>query len=756
MSKKQQKQQKRIEAEQQQQLLNQPMVSDSNRKMILYQMLAVFFFAFALYANTISNEYAVDDTIVITKNKLTQQGFAGIPKIMTTDAFYGFFGEDYKFVEGGRYRPLSIVTFAIEQQFFHGNPHISHFINILMYAFLCLLVFLVLLELFKSPKLIPYGLTLPFVAALIFAAHPIHTEVVANIKGRDEIMGMLGSILTLYWMLLYVRTQNLTYLAGALVAFMAALLSKENSITFLAVIPLTLYFFTNAKLKDYAVAVAPALVLAVVYVSMRHQFTPVEINILESGKTHSREILNNPFLDIKTGENISADLKLATIAFTFFEYIKLLIIPHPLTYDYYYNQVPIVGFDNPIVWLSVLINGALLVYAVMGIMKKNPIAYAILYYYVTISIVSNLLFTVGIAMNERFVFMSSFGVAILFGIGIIAALNYAKEKNWDYRTVLNPTTTWMVLGTILLLYSVKTFTRNMDWKNDYVLFKADVVNSPNSAKVANAYGGELVAKGDATKDTTEAKKYYREANQQLTRALQIYPNYLNAWLLKGNALYKLTHNMDSAMYYYGGTLRLKPGYYEGSFNLGTVLLEEAQKQLNENNPAFAYKYAKEAIPYLKIAMVSKPDRIEPEYNLADAYAKGGSPDSSIMTYFDLAKKQPNNALPIYKIGAVYGRIVGNLDSSIVYLTKAIEMDPKQDLYVEDLGVAYGMKKDYANLLKTYEAAIQRNPKYAPYYFNIGVTYREMGNPAKADEYFKKANEFDAKRYPYPPPAPPAK
>ncbi len=114
------------------------------------QALIVFGFAMLLYANTTWNEYAVDDTIVITKNTLTTQGLKGIPKIMTTDAFYGFFGEGYKLVEGGRYRPLSIVTFAIEYEFLGLNPHFSHFINILLFALSGVLIFYLFVELLQT------------------------------------------------------------------------------------------------------------------------------------------------------------------------------------------------------------------------------------------------------------------------------------------------------------------------------------------------------------------------------------------------------------------------------------------------------------------------------------------------------------------------------------------------------------------------------------------------------------------------------
>jgi len=74
----------------------------------------IFVFTCMIYSNTLWNKYAIDDTIVITDNKFTQKGFAGIKDLMTHDAFVGFFGErGSKLVSGGRYRPLSMVTLAL-------------------------------------------------------------------------------------------------------------------------------------------------------------------------------------------------------------------------------------------------------------------------------------------------------------------------------------------------------------------------------------------------------------------------------------------------------------------------------------------------------------------------------------------------------------------------------------------------------------------------------------------------------------------
>src|SRR6185369_7431243 len=101
----------------------------------------------------------------------------------TRDTFDGYTNVK-NLVAGGRYRPLSVITFAIEIGIFGpGHPAKSHFVNIVLYGLLVVMLFKFMRDhLFKNNSLIP------FIAALIFAIHPIHTEVVANIKSRDEIM----------------------------------------------------------------------------------------------------------------------------------------------------------------------------------------------------------------------------------------------------------------------------------------------------------------------------------------------------------------------------------------------------------------------------------------------------------------------------------------------------------------------------------------------------------------------------------------
>src|ERR1043165_1506226 len=74
---------------------------------------------FVFYITSINGEYALDDGIIIHQNDHVIKGVRGIKDIMTRDAYESFYrrmcATDQ--LAGGRYRPLSVVSFAIEQEF---------------------------------------------------------------------------------------------------------------------------------------------------------------------------------------------------------------------------------------------------------------------------------------------------------------------------------------------------------------------------------------------------------------------------------------------------------------------------------------------------------------------------------------------------------------------------------------------------------------------------------------------------------------
>ena len=164
--------------------------------MIKIYSLVIVLSTVVLYFNTLKNDYALDDALVLNENQFVKQGVKGLKNIFKYDSFRGFFGTEKKLVQGGRYRPLSLATFAVEYDLFGLKPRVHHAVNIILYGILGIGIFYFLrniLQLFA----VAHSIEIAFFTTLIFMVHPVHTEVVANIKGRDEILAMLFGILYL-------------------------------------------------------------------------------------------------------------------------------------------------------------------------------------------------------------------------------------------------------------------------------------------------------------------------------------------------------------------------------------------------------------------------------------------------------------------------------------------------------------------------------------------------------------------------------
>lgn len=659
-----------------------------------------------VYVNTLWNGYAIDDGIVITENKLTQQGFTGIKDLMTHDAFYGCLGEQAdQLVQGGRYRPLSLVSFAVEYQFLGLNPGVSHAINVLLFTLCVLTLFSVLKNLQQSiqPNAVDNNWAWPFWASLLFAVHPIHTEVVANIKGRDEIMALLGALCSFSFAMKYVQQQKIKWLFASAFAYFLALLSKENSITFLTIIPLAYYFFTEAKAKQYGYTLIALLLPAALFLIMRSQFAATKLDSV------STEILNNPFLLANTSE------KMGTLLHTYLQYFKLLLLPFQLSHDYYFNQIPYQSFFSTSSLVSLLIHAGIAYYVYKNWQKKKLVVFGILFYFISFSVVSNLFFSVGILMNERFVFISSVGFCM------IAALLLEH-----YSTQNNPKNAVLFLLLLLIPYSAKTINRNTAWENNLSLLAADVENSPNSAKVHASYAGILYEESQKTEDTVQQNEYLSLAYQHGTEALSIYPNYSDALQIMGNILYRYKKD-------YAGAL----AHYQKAYEMNGQ--NNAKLMRNMGMAYLRAKDAQNALTFLTSSEALLPGSYATAYSLGEAFDLLQKPDSALFWYEKSIKLQPKDGIGYYKIGLVYARQLQQLDKGIEYLQKASALEPKNVVYLEDLAVAQGISGNPDLAIELANKILQINPSYLPAFRILSASYLKKGNQSLSDEYLKKAN-----------------
>ncbi len=617
-------------------------------------VILIFFFAIILYSNTLFNDYTQDDAIVITDNMFTKKGFAGIPGILINDSFYGFFKKKgkAKLVSGGRYRPLSIVSFAIENQFFGQSPLVSHFVNIILYGLLGIVLYKFLLLIFYNVRDTKFKFFLVFIPIVFFIAHPVHTEVVANIKGRDELFAMLFSFLATIFSIKWFNYKAIKYQGFTFLFFVFALFSKENSITFLAIVPIIYFLFFKDKKKDYIRIMLPFIAATVLFLGVRTSILGFNFG------GAPMELMNNPFLKLM-GESyipFSQSEKIATIIFTLGKYISLLIFPHPLTNDYYPRQIAMMSFADWQVILSLIFYLFLIYIAFNSYRKSKVITFSIFYYIITLSIVSNIVFPVGTNMSERFLFMPSFGFSLLIGLG----LYYLSERG--------KTLAFGVLGLILIMYSVKTIARNRVWKNDYTLFTTDVKVSSNSAKALNAAGGSLVDAAFKEKNSVKKRKMLNQAIKYLNKAVTIHPKYKNAYLILGNANYFLK-NYDRAITAYNKALNLSPNYNDAKKNLA-ITYRDAGKYYGEKKHDL-----KKALKYLEKALGLDENDYETIRLYGVANAMAGNKLKALNQFKKALKLKPGNAGANLNLGNAYFNI-GDEENGKKYHDIARKIDPK--------------------------------------------------------------------------------
>ncbi len=686
--------------------LQEASFSDAKKSFpIKFQAVFIFLFAFLLYSQTLGYGYVLDDGLMITENKFTLKGFSGIKDILTHDQFTGLSGkETNSLYSGGRYRPMSQIFFAVEYALFGLNPFIGHLINLLLYGLLCVFIFNILIRIFQEIKNEFWFLSIPFVATILFAAHPLHTEVVANIKSSDEILCMLGGILVVYFSFLYYENKNMIFLFLSGLFFLFAVLSKESAITFLGVLPLVFFVCRKLKPKEYFLLVLPLILSTIIYLVIRYSVFGFITNSVKS-----TELFHNPFMYATTSE------RYATIMFTWGKYLQLLLFPHPLTHDYYSKQIAIINWDNIGAIVPALINAGLIILSGIRIFQKNMIAFGVLFYLFTFSVTSNLVFDLGLFMNERFMFTPSLGFTI-----VLACILIEQTRKFLQSKIL---ITLLIL--IICGYSFKTISRNIAWKDGYTLFMTDVKTSTNSGRCNVIAGYVLIDKAKKEKDKSVQESIYREAEDYLIKGLNINPHNIGGWASLGEIDIYL-EKYSQSIFAYKNVLSIQPMDQNAFSNLYYIL-----SRFN------ALKKFDEAEKLCHFLIEHQPDNFEYRYALAEICRNTNRLDTSFIILENMVHSKPDNIDAYNRIAEYYGKYAGNPAKSVFYLTKAFELNPENPTTLENLGIVYGMLGNFDQSIKFFNLAIEKNPGKEQLYYNLAQTYRMKKDDKKANEILLK-------------------
>jgi protein O-mannosyl-transferase len=592
--------------------------------------------AFIINIRTLTYNYTYDDAVFTTEQSLIGiRGLGAIPPLFTHAKNYNFDKSNT-----GSYRPLLPITFAIEHEFFGFKPAISHFINLVIFGILILVLFRLLRRMFKN-----YSMYVPFFILLLYELHPIHTEVIASVKSRDELMTLLFTALSMLQSFKFADNGRSKHLILSGIYFLIALLAKESPVPFVVIVPLTLYFFTEAPLKKILVAAVPYFIAAAIFVGLGLAFLD------KAPKEAVVAVTENALM----GADLSS--RFGTAFFIQLKYLGLLLFPHPLTFDYSFNQIPYIGVLHykSLIALAVVIS--LLAYAFINLRNKSIYSYCILYYFICLSITSNIFFLIGTTMGERLLFIPSLG----FCIAVVFLLAKAFKLDPATLTYSNAPKFSYVIIAIAVLYSGKTMARNEDWKSNFDLFKSGAEVSPNSWRAEYCLGAEYKIKVLAETNPEVKSELIKEAIKYFNRSLAIYPDKADTHGDLG-AIYLTAKMDDSAILHLKRAVDLKPALSSAAANLGTVYLTEN-------------KFPEAAVYYRK-TIDADPSNVTAMFNMAVCDVQLQKLDSAVLHFKKSMAIAPDyNNHKAFEYTAIVYKMMGRMDSASRYASLAKIYNP---------------------------------------------------------------------------------
>ncbi len=645
-------------------------------------------FAFVLYGNTLSHDFALDDLPQIVNHPHVQQGWSGIGELVTQN-YWAASGQNL-----GYYRPLSHVTFAIENAIHGNNPFYMHLINVLLYAITGVMVFVLLSSLFRK---------MPFfvlAATLLFMAHPVHTEVVANIKSRDEMLSFLNAIIALVLVFRFSKTGSPGNLIFAWIFYLLALLSKETAMTTLAVVPFMLYFFTPKKGGHIALVAFSFVLVSVGFLLLKAALIgtltgspPIETNIY-------------PYRDMA--------VRLPTTLYIFGMYLFRLVFPYRLLYDYGFNQIPAATWANPVVWLSLVLLALLIAVAIKNLKRRNIISFAIIYFGITMSVGLAFVFTRGGIMAERFLYAPVLGFSIAVTYYLFKLLPRDKTSGrvvYDFKPAASKAFLVLMSG-LLIFYSVRTIVRNPVWKDNFTLFSADVRHGSNSALLVKHYGSELVNQSVASGDRAEKDSLMQLGIDYLNKSIGINPRFGEAYFKLGYAYYQLRDFETSIAYYKQAN--------QNSMTVANMAL--SHYMLGEHGEALTLlRRALQLDPHNQTARTNMP-RVQAAFDRQLEELKNTETDDPDH-YFELGNL-----------------LVGqqNYAEALVYFIRAAEIQPNYAGALLNAGNCYYMLQDYQNAIATFKQVLEIDPNSQLANRNLSHLYGLIGNNQMQQFYEQRA------------------
>ncbi len=617
------------------------------------------------YGNSIFNKYSLDDEYVTVTNfkdgnlkyepnhKLVKDGFKGITKIWQST--YANDGES-----SFDYRPFVTTTFAIEYGIFGQNPYVSHLINVILYFFIIILIYNCLLKLFKDYE---FKHALSLLTSVLFLIHPAHTEVVNNLKCRDELLVLLFSLLSLLYYLKYIDSTKIKSILLSGIFIILGLFCKRTGILAFGLIPLSLFFYRQLNKKQI-------IILVFTLIASISLYSIIKSILITENDIRYYYHFENPLYTQTI--NFLEKIIIAIQSFGF--YIKFCFIPYPFRFYYGYNTINLLSLDiNIITGISFIICSFWYYHKY----KNKHFLFAFLLFSGCIFPFTNFMDIMPGIVGERLLFYASLGFCIL--ISSIIIYKFPKILISNFNHFFKKPISYSIPILVICFFIV--INRNNDWYNKLTLFEHDNKCLLKSAKANSLLGNEYFEMLQKSQ-----KKY---SNQTL---IQKCIKHYNLAISIDSSLYSSCNNLGVVYFSYLGDIKKAKTYFELAIK---QKINYPRAFLNLGNCYLQEKKTDTAFFFYKKAILLNPKEYSAYLTCINSFFNTKQYDKALKMI-----EITNNYFPVnYEIKAQEGNcyfMKNDIEKSLAIFHEAYQLNPNHALaqFISEQALKTGNKNFY--------------------------------------------------------------
>lgn len=420
----------------------------------IFIFISIIFAGVVPYINSLHNPFIWDEEVMIVENPIIKD-WKYIPYIFKTDIF----GSPIK--PGGFYRPLYMLSFMLNYQFWGLNTAGYHLFNIIFHILNALLLYALTRKMGLQRKT-------AWLASLLFAIFPINCQAVTLIGGRIELIS--GVLSLLCFLLFFNAVEKLgVYFLLTIFIFILAIFTKESVLIlpFLMLI-YSFIFLRNSDRRKAIVLLLSLIGMGIIYCSVRFS------------------ILGSPFhKTLSLINEASLFERILTAPRILLTYIAILVFPATLKSEYHFV---IHTAKDVYVWLGMPI--LILIFAVIYRFLK-PRRHALFFscwFLLGLMPYYNLIITLHATLMDHWAYFGSMGFAVLMSMAVFRIFDSLTRKKIRYIV-----TSLLVL--LMLFYIFRIIERNKEWKEPFILYQRDSEREPNSFLLHCNLGVEYFRRG---------------------------------------------------------------------------------------------------------------------------------------------------------------------------------------------------------------------------------------------------------------------